>query len=212
MNESRNRLLPIVLIWSLLMAALFAVPHLFTLGDPGDFLIRNTIRVSLLFWFGAMFRRIHQPERRRERLLWSLAWLAFIVHVVMAFEHYHRWSHRSAIDHVQSVSGYGPGLFVSYTFTLLWTLDVLQWWLAPSSRKRRPVWLNRLWYGFMIFVIVNGAIVYETGIVRYFTVAAFLLLVVFWDYNSRWIRKTGDSRLNECHEDSATDENRMNTG
>ena len=61
--------------------------------------------------------------------------------------------------------------FLSHLFTLLWTADVLSWWLAPSHYAVRSPWFDRLLHGVMLFVIFNGTVVYETGFIRWAGVA-----------------------------------------
>jgi hypothetical protein len=96
--------------------------------------------------------------------------------VVTAFDRVHGWSHVAAVQHVESVSGFGPGLFVSYAFTTLWAADAA-WWLAlPSHHDARPTWLDRGIHGFLAFVVFNGTVVYETGFIRWAGIAVFAAL------------------------------------
>ena len=104
-----------------------------------------------------------------------MAWgcLTFLVHVAFAFDHYHGWSHAAAVQHVEDVSGFGPGLFVSYFFTLLWVVDAAWWGLASHSYDRRPAWLDRTIHAFMAFIVFNGTVIYETGFIRWAGAALF---------------------------------------
>jgi hypothetical protein len=179
MNERPHRPLcaAAIALWLVLTGGVLACPYVVSLSDPGNFLIRNTVRIALLFWAAAMFIRL---RHRDMRLLWSLACAAYLIHVAMAFEHYHHWSHASAVRHVQETSGFGPGILVSYLFTLLWTADVVWWWLAPTCHEQRLPLVNCAWHGFMIFVIVNGAIIYENGPIRWVGAVVMLGLLVMW--------------------------------
>jgi glucan phosphoethanolaminetransferase (alkaline phosphatase superfamily) len=180
MNADSFRLFrPLLSIaWALAMAGILMGPKLLPLADPGDFLIRNTIRISLVYLFIAAILIL---ERRPDaRFVWTLAWAAYVIHVGMAFEHYHHWRHASAIAHVEQVSGFGPGVFVSYMFTALWTIDVVWWnWVRRSARRRIA------WHAIMAFMVFNGAIVYETGAVRGWTIAAFGVIATWM--LARWI-------------------------
>ncbi len=164
------------------MAVIFGVPPVMALADPGDFLIRNTIRLSLVYWAIAWVLLL---ERSRSfRWFWTLAWAAYIVHVVMAFHYFHHWSHTSAVNHVQATSGFGPGIFVSYLFTALWTADVVWQWGAAESYYRGPKWLSVAWHAFMVFIIFNGAVVYESGPTRW--ISAIILTALFCLTLHRW--------------------------
>jgi hypothetical protein len=160
--------------WCVLLSAVFAWPALFGSSDPGDDLTRNTIRLALLFYGIAVFlllrsgRRTALSERGDlARLCWTLAWAAYLVHLAMAFHHYHGWSHTRAVEHVRAVSGVGEGIYVSHLFTLVWTLDVAWWWLAPPAHAVRPAWIEGSLHGFFLFMIFNASVVYETGFIRW---------------------------------------------
>ena len=47
---------------------------------------------------------------RLARGCWTLAWATYLVHVAMAFHHYHHWSHVEAVAHTREVSGFAPGV------------------------------------------------------------------------------------------------------
>jgi hypothetical protein len=110
------------------------------------------------------------------RWAWSLAWLAYLVHVVFAMKFAHHWSHAEAIQHTQERSGFGAGIWFSHFFTLLWTLDVGWWWLWPVAYARRSPWVDRLLHAYMVFIIFCGTVVYETGFVRWAGVVMFVVL------------------------------------
>jgi hypothetical protein len=127
---------------------------------------------------------------RLARCCWSLAWLAYVVHVGMAFHHYHGWSHANAVRHVRDVSGIGEGIYVSHAFTLLWTLDVAYWWLRPHEYAARSPWVDRLLHGFMAFVAFNATVVYEQGFIRWAGLALFAVLGLLWLTTRRFAKLT----------------------
>jgi hypothetical protein len=180
MNTNGSRLFQAawIALWLLALGAMFAASPSAATIDPGDFLIRTTARISLGFWAVAVLLILRgQPAAR---LVWTLAWLAFLVHVATAFAYAHHWSHANAFRHVEEVSGFGPGIFVSYVFTLTWTADVLWWLLARASRDNRPGWLNCALHGFMVFIIFNSTVVYENGAIRWISAAALAALFAIW--------------------------------
>src|SRR5262249_3179915 len=112
------------------------------------------------------------------RLCWSLAWLTYVIHLGMAFHHYHGWSHADAVAHVERRSGFGLGIWFSHLFTLAWTADVAWWWLRPARYAARPQWAGWLLYGYMAFITFTGPVVYEAGLIRWAGLAFFAALAV----------------------------------
>jgi hypothetical protein len=176
---------PWTLTWLLLLILIFLRP--FPVDEPcaADDLIRNTIRLALLYYALAATAMLRMsagdwatgmPRGRQARLLWSLAWLAYVIHLAMAFHYAHGWSHAHAMQHTEEVAGLGEGIFVSHLFTLVWTADVLTWWLAPTRYAARSPWIDRLLHGFMLFVIFNGTVVFESGLIRWAGAAGFIWL------------------------------------
>jgi hypothetical protein len=163
--------------WAVLLAAAFLAPRLLPDDDPADLVTRQTARVAVLFWAVATGLLLLQ-SRDFARPAWTLGCTAYCVHVATAFDRVHGWSHAAAVDHVEAVSGFGPGLFVSYAFTALWIADATWWLVAAASYDARPTWVNRAIHAFMAFVVFNGTVVYETGFIRWAGVVVFTLLGV----------------------------------
>ena len=129
MDERRLPALQIglIILWLLLLVngsnLFFAYTH--------DFQVRYTADVAVLFWTIAVFA-MQFGNAHLARLTWTLGCLAFLIHVGVAFQYAHHWSHAKAFAHVERASGYGEGIFVSYLFTLIWIGDVLWWWTASA--------------------------------------------------------------------------------
>jgi hypothetical protein len=176
--------------WSALLAGLLIAPSVLSSSNPGDDLIRNTVRLALLFYLLAavLMLSLDSPGWRAApplissrpgriaRWCWVLAWLAYLIHVAVAFHFAHHWSHQEAMRHVEKVSGFGPGIFVSYLFTLVWTIDVLWWLWRPGDYAHRPLLINRTLHGFMAFIIFNATVVYESGVIRWLGIGLFVVL------------------------------------
>ena len=188
-------------IWLALLAALVAHPLLTASSTLGSDLIRNTIRLALLYYAPAAALLLlsrpanwqsFSPRIRLARCCWSLSCLAYLIHVALAFHYFHRWSHDHAMAHTEEVAGWAEGIFVSHFFTLVWTSDVVSWWLWPRWYALRSPWIDRALHGFMAFVIFNGSVVFESGPVRWAGLAMFVglagLVLVRW-------RQTGESRV-----------------
>jgi len=173
----RERRLFLIAPWALFLAGILVAPDFVPLSDRGDFLIRNTVRLALVYWAIAVALMIRSLSSTA-RLAWTLGCVAYLVHVAVAFEYAHHWSHREAFRHVETVSGYGEGIFVSYLFTLVWAADVLWWWVNAEGYRQRPRWVAWAVHGFMVFVIVNATVVFESGLTRWVSAAVLLALLV----------------------------------
>ncbi len=165
-----------MVVWLVLLAAVLAIPFLGRVSDPGEELTRQTIRLALLFygvaavlmpWLTAADWAALTPRGRAVRLCWALAWLAYLIHVGMAFHFYHHWSHEDAVERTQRVSGFGPGIYLSHGFTLVWLADVLCWLGWPHRYARRPVWMGAALHGFLAFMIFNATVVFGEGWIRW---------------------------------------------
>lgn len=168
-------IVPLLSLWSIALLATLVGPFLLGFADPGDAVTRWTVRlalacwapaVALMLWLAPADWRGRTPRGRLARNLWTLGLVAYLVHLAAAFHYHHHWSHAAAIQHVHDRSGFGPGIFVSHAFTVVWTLDVLLWHLAPDRYAARPAWVGVSLHGLMAFIILNGTVIYETGIIR----------------------------------------------
>lgn len=178
-----------VALWLILMAAVWSAPFLLDSPTRDDDLTRNTVRVSLVFYAlaAALMLRLRPDEWRPDhpgfrlaRLVWTLAWAGYIVHLYAAFRYYHHGSHAAAVEHTRRASGVGEAIYVSHLFTLLWTADVAYAWLFPARYATRPPWVGRTLHAFMAFIVFNGMVVFETGPIRWAGVLLFVGLAPLW--------------------------------
>jgi hypothetical protein len=159
-----------------LVGLVFVRPYALSSPTLGDDITRNTIRLALVCYAAAanlmlLLRRDEwNPLSARAawaRWCWTLAWLTYLIHLGAAFHYYHDWSHTDAVRHTEEVSGFGPGIYFSHLFTLLWTVDVAFWWFRPECYAARSPWIDRLLHGYMFFLVFNAMVVYEEGPIRY---------------------------------------------
>jgi hypothetical protein len=176
----------ILLSWPALLAFILNVPFLSNSPTPGDDLTRYTVRLALGYYALAVacMMTLHAHDwtatagrGRIARWCWTLGWAAYLIHLAMAFHHYHHWSHTHAMEHTRTVSGVGEGIYLSHLFTLAWTMDVLAWWLWPGWYATRPAWIGRTLHAFMFFMIFNATVVYGTGLIRWAGAALFAVLL-----------------------------------
>lgn len=143
-------------------------------ANPDDPRIRESALMVLIAWpvsAAALLLQRWKPSEQSDRRFWirafySLGLASMLIHLAMAFHLGHAWSHAHAFDRTERVSGFGPGIFVSYFFTLLWIVEAVWMWVAFDRYLNRPAWLNWLVVGFMWFVLLNASVIYGTGFVR----------------------------------------------
>jgi len=149
--------------------------------------ILDSAYFAFALWVGAVVLLLRAPATewtgptgavRVARWCWGLGAVMFLIHVAVAFHYAHRWSHANGIRHVEETSGFGPGLFVSYFFTLLWAADAGWWVLKPTSYANRPKWLGTAIHGFMAFIVLNGTVVFGHTPMREVSGGVFAVLAV----------------------------------
>src|SRR5213592_1485393 len=132
------RSLLLTLVWATLLGLILLLPA----GPRGENAVRNSVRLALLCYGVSLGVQLRGGPCRLARLSWTLGLAAYAVHVVLAFHHFHGWSHAQAVEHVRAASGFGEGVYASHLFGLLWTVDVAWWWLAPASYAVRSGWVK----------------------------------------------------------------------
>lgn len=152
----------------------------------GELITAWTIRISLLAYFAALLCRLTGDAvatcRFTARLLWTAGCLCLLIHVACAFHFYHDWSHgrafaRTAADTKQQIGwSIGAGVYFNYIMIAVWSVDVAWWWIGPASYAGRPAIVSALLQGYLFFIAFNGAVVFETGSLRWIGTAATVIL------------------------------------
>jgi hypothetical protein len=157
-----------------------AVPLL--LAPPGNNPAAEELRFSgyAVAWVWAWgwliaFARRRPPRDGRygpaeqARVIYTLGCVLCVFHVALVFHAAHEWSHQKAFDHTKRTGGVGEGVYVNYLFVLVWTLDVGWAWVAFDHYLHRPRRITWAVHGFMGFVVFNAAVVFATGMTRWFS-------------------------------------------
>lgn len=118
------------------------------------------------------------------RFPWTAGLLLYLTHIVFAFDAFYDWSHHVAMEitakETAAVIGLetGFGLWMNYAFGLILALDVWQQWRAGTRRFAVAIdWI-------VIFMIVNGAIIFADGITRLYGAGLVLAVIAL-----RWRRR-----------------------
>lgn len=157
--------------------------------ESGEMLVRYTVRLGLA-WYATtllLMMRLTAADWSATSTLgqvarWCWTWgaICFFVHMVMAFHFYHYWSHEHAYDVTRDVSGVGEGIYTLYLFIGLWLGDVAWWWFRPWQYAMRSSRIDQTLHAFMLFIVFNGMIVFESGTIRWAGAILFVVLAVAW--------------------------------
>ena len=184
---------------------------LFDVDDLGVVATIWTIRAALICLFGTFILLVLQRPRSVEKSglelsktsaamdgakhLWVLGSFFSLLHALAAMIFYHHGSHELAMaDTARQTKdllgvSVGIGIFFNYAFVICWLADAM-WWIArPQAYETRHKFFNWVVYGFLVFIAVNGAIVFETGIVRWVSVASLAILILLF-VRRRFARQT----------------------
>lgn len=163
--------------------------------ERGSDLTRSTIRLSMAWYAAALvcMLRLERPGwmgqsagGRIARWCWTWSVLVYLVHLAMAFHYFHDWSHAHAFEHTRQTSGFGEGIYLSYLFTLLWVSDVTWWWGRPDDYAQRPPLVGYSLHVFMLFIVFNGMVVFESGAIRWAGLLMYAVLFVAWRFSPHW--------------------------
>jgi len=170
--------------------------------DDGELLIRWSIRICLVFYTaflaGGVIAR-YQTWRQLARALWSMAGALFVVHVIAAMHYYHGWSHAHAFEdtarQTRELLGaeFGYGIYFSYLFGVIWVADIAWMWLAGAAYYQQLPVLRSSIHAYMLFIALNGAIIFHSGLIRWAGLSAIAIVAVLaavtW-LRSRQLRDT----------------------
>jgi hypothetical protein len=149
-----------------------------------------TIWIALiLFCIGEVGRRDRDAGRAAAPLTWwasATGALICAVHIAIAMEVVHGWSHQAAVAatarQAAAVYGlnWGGGIYANYAFVGLWVFEVWRWRANPipaGARSPVTVWAIRIFY---LIMILNAAVIFAAGPRRLAGVAIVAGLLWLW--------------------------------
>jgi hypothetical protein len=150
--------------------------------SPLDF-VRLTMIVATVLWaVGEALMRRSERLDRLARASFSAGLALALIHAVAAFDVVYAWDHERAVrDTAQQAAdvfgwGWRGGIYVNYVLLAVWLGDVAWWWLAPAARAARPRLLERLRLAFFVFMFLNGAVIFASGVGRAVGIASLALV------------------------------------
>ena len=117
------------------------------------------------------------------RLAWTAGFSVYLLHVVLAFQFVHGWSHSAAVAHAArrtyEVTGldWGGGIYINYIFTLLWGADVAGWWIRARQGKPTPAALYWTVHALFAFMMFNATVVFGPPFWKWYAACGAVLLV-----------------------------------
>lgn len=114
--------------------------------------------------------------------VWLIGSFASLLHAIATMVLVHQGSHDAAVEHTAQQTedllgiAVGSGIYFNYVFVLVWLLDAFWWTAAPRSYRTRNRGWNWFVYGFLIFIAINGSIVFESGWIRWFSLGGAIVL------------------------------------
>jgi hypothetical protein len=164
----------------------------------GDELIVWTVRVGMICFAAVLAGWASGVCRlqtvRGMRRLWSIGWGLMLGHFLAAFHFHHGWSHAHAVAETARKTfeligwEFGGGVYFNYLFLLGWGMDVALWWLGKEQASWYR-WVRPILVAYLVFIALNGVVVFKDGWLRWAGVATTVAIVSLWI--RRWPRRGG---------------------
>lgn len=143
------------------------------MSDFGHFLTAITIYTSLLSYLLALICWVTKQTAGGYRWLWTAGCGLLWAHAACAFHFYLGWSHTMAVAETaaqtEAVLGwpFGQGIWFSYLLMLIWLVDVVWMWRFPEALSTRWSYVSFAVHAYAFFILFNGTVIFEEGIVRW---------------------------------------------
>lgn len=152
----------------------------------GESITLWTVRLSFVCFvlaLGCWLTDSSGRSRRLTRGFWTIGCAFNWLHTLAAYHFAHQWNHAEAVAHVERQSeqligiSVGWGIYFNWCFGIAWTIDCAIAWRTPSDQGWRTLGPARIaLLCFMIFMWINGAIVFADGAIRWVATLSFLVL------------------------------------
>ena len=159
------------------------------IDEFGDAALVWSVRLAVLSYLLGIVTllRNHASDRvptRSECLFWTLGCLAYLTHVVLAFEYRHDWSHQSAWQHTATETERmigirrGDGIWVNYLFTLIWIVDAARLVTARARGRETNRIVDLTIHTLFAFIIFNATVVFGPALYRWLAAPVAIALTV----------------------------------
>ena len=151
-----------------------------TLGDTAT---RVTIWLAMLGYVLSVVCLLLQFRPGWAFGFYAAGLAAFVLHAVFAFAAFYDWSHTTAWletrDQTYKSTGFdsGHGIYLNYALGVVGLLDTIRWQFTKEPLHLKSRWAGICLHCFFLFMIINGGIVFASGMVRWFTTLLLLGMV-----------------------------------
>ena len=136
--------------------------------------LRASIWIAVFAWaLSEVLRRAASDRPAMARNAYAAGALLLVLHVALAFEYRHGWSHAAAFAETaarsEAMTGVasGAGIYLNYLLMAVWAADGA-WWLArPGGYRNRSRAVDLTIFAFFVFMFANGAVVFAHGPMRF---------------------------------------------
>ena len=148
----------------------------------GHTLTAVTIYLSLVSYLLAVVCWVSKRRGQRYRVLWTIGCVSLWLHAASAFHFYHGWSHADAVretaEQTEAILGVplGEGIWFSYLLMVVWLADVVLMWRSDANIPAGSGCLSLAVHAYAFFILFNGTVVFEDGVVRWAGVVGVLWL------------------------------------
>lgn len=122
-------------------------------------------------WALSLADKRHQ-RTRLIRTVWTIGWLALVVHVLIAMAKVHGWSWTAAYEHTaqrtQLLTGWnwGGGVWFNLLTAVIWGADVCRLWSRPQSSRSRSA-TDYAIQAYLAFMMFNATVVFGSQFAQY---------------------------------------------
>ena len=124
---------------------------------------------------------------RCERWTYAAGGVLMVVHVLVAYGLFHRWSHAAALTHTaeqtRQVVGwaFAGGLYFNFLFVAIYLADIVWRARVAGWKQRTPRAIAYTIDSFLWFIVAMSTVVFESGVVRWVAVTgAAVVLLGIW--------------------------------
>lgn len=130
--------------------------------------------------------------KKKISVLWATGAVLSLIHAWCAFAYFHESSHvvafESTANKVEALFGFrfGYGIYFNYLFNLIWIVDAAWWITMPKTYQARNSTFDWTIDGFLLFIAINGAVVFAPAVAGIFS-GLILILFTGFTLRCRWL-------------------------
>ncbi len=151
-----------------------------------ELFLHASVWLALTAWAsGEALRSVQPVPSRAARIVWGLGAFSLAVHIALAFQLRHQWSHAAAVADTarQTAERFGvkqgDGVWFNYLLLAWWLTDATRAWFDPV-RWNRPSLPRLAQRAFFFFMWFSGAVLFPVGAIRWLGSGACLVVVAAW--------------------------------